>query len=124
MRRDMDLIRRIALEVSDLPFGRSLTGLDGVEPEVFGTHVIWMVEAQLLDASISKYASGEPPKAHVHRLTWTGCEFADAARSDTVWAKAREHFIKPSASFTFTLVKDWLTHEISQGLPTIREALR
>jgi len=53
------------------------------------------------------------------RLTWEGCDFADAVRSDTLWKKAKEMVIKPTASFTFGLLKDWLKSEIAQGLPTL-----
>ncbi len=49
-----------------------------------------------------------------------GCDFLDAARSDTLWAKAKTSVIKPSASWTFDLLKEWLKAEISSGLPTLR----
>ena len=44
----------------------------------------------------------------------------DAARDDTLWRKAKESVIRPGASFTFDLVKDWLKAEISHGFPTLR----
>lgn len=120
MKRDMDVVRKIALEMLDLPHDRSLTGLDGVDQTTFAMHVIWMEEAGLVKAVISEYISRDPPKARVLRLTWEGCEFADAVRSDTVWKKAKESVIKPSASFTFGLLKEWLTAEIREGFPTLR----
>lgn len=120
MKRDMDLIRRIALETADLPYNSTLDGLDDVAPDVFGMHVIWMEEAGLIRASISEYSSGEPPTCFVQRLTWVGCEFADAIRSDTLWAKAKTNVLKPGMSFTFDVLKDWLKTEIAQGLPTLR----
>lgn len=119
MKRDMDIVRRIALETSDLAANMALVGLDGVDKATFGQHVIWMEEAGLLVAAIQEYASGEPPTARVRRLTWAGCDFADAVRSDTLWAKAKEMVIKPTASFTFGLLKDWLVQEIKQGFPSL-----
>jgi len=56
----------------------------------------------------------------VERLTWAGCEFADAVRSDTLWAKAKKEVIKPGISFTFDILKEWLKAEITQGFPTLR----
>lgn len=120
MKRDMDLIRRIAMEVEETPFGYSLNGLEGVDAATFGTHAMWMQEAGLISASIQQYESGEPPKVLIHRLTWTGCEFADAVRSDTLWSKAKTTVLKPGISFTFDVLKDWLKSEITQGLPTFR----
>ncbi|WP_349682173.1 DUF2513 domain-containing protein [Comamonas sp. UBA7528] len=115
----MDLIRRIALEVESQDVGEDLSGIDGVEEEVFALHVMWMKEAGLVDAVIQEYMGGET-LALVRRLTWDGCEFADAIRSDTLWKKAKDNVMKPSMSFTFDVLKDWLKTEITQGLPTIR----
>ncbi|ABA60019.1 DUF2513 domain-containing protein [Burkholderia multivorans] len=122
MKRDMDIVRRIALAAEDLQYGYHLTGLDDVAPEVFGIHVIWMKEAGLVHAHVSEYLSplDDPPDASVIRLTWSGCEFVDAARSDTIWNKAKTTLIKPAASFSFQILREWLAAEIKQGLPTLR----
>ena len=123
MKRDMDLIRRIALEVADMEFGYVLTGLeeDGIDASTFGMHAIWMREAGLITASIQEYGSGdEPPNVKIARLTWAGCEFVDAIRDDTLWQKAKANVLKPGMSFTFDVLKEWLKTEITQGLPTIR----
>lgn len=119
MNRDMDLVRRIALATGDLPAGEQLRGLDGVPPEVFAQHVEWMQEAGLVAAIISASVGG-PRYAAVSRLTWSGCDFADVVRDDTLWLKAKEKVLKPSASWTFGLLTEWLKAEISQGFPTLR----
>ena len=119
MKRDMDIVRQIVLETADLQPNMLLTGLDNVDPWIFGQPVEWMAEAGLINASIHKFQSGEPPIARVQRLTWDGCDFADAVRSDTLWAKAKEMVIKPTASFTFGLLKDWIVAEVKQGFPTL-----
>lgn len=120
MKRDMDLIRRIALEVESLEHGYALHGVDNVEAADFSIHSMWMEEAGLIVANIQEYQSGEPAKVQIRRLTWAGCEFVDAIRSDTLWNKAKENVMKPTMSFTFDIVKDWLKAEIAQGLPTLR----
>ena len=122
MKRDMDLIRRIALEVEDMEYGYELTGMEeeGIDPATFALHAMWMQEAGLIDADIQTYLSGEPPNVRITRLTWSGCEFADAIRDDNLWRKAQANVLKPGMSFTFDVLKEWLKTEISQGLPTIR----
>lgn len=120
MQRDMDIVRRIALETADMEFGYRLMGIDDVDQTTFAMHALWMVEAGLIKAHITEYGDNTPPKAQVARLTWEGCEFADAVRSDTVWRKAKENFIKPAGSFTFGLLKDWLAQEIREGFPLLR----
>lgn len=122
MKRDMDLVRRIALEVADMDFGYVIASMEdeGIDAATFGMHVIWMKEAGLVVASVQEFQSGEPPKVQVRRLTWAGCELVDAIRDDTLWAKAKTSVLKPGMSFTFDVLKEWLKTEITQGLPTLR----
>ncbi len=39
------------------------------------------------------------------RLTWTGHEFLDATRSDTVWNKTKETFTTKGLDMTFETIK-------------------
>ena len=120
MKRDMDIIRRIILATADLPYGQMLGKLDDVPDEVFIPHVIWLTEAGLIEADAKAGAGSFAKYAIVNRLTWAGCEFADAIASDTLWKKAKENVIKPGLSFTFDTLKDWLKTEIKEGLPGLR----
>jgi len=120
MKRDMDLIRRIALATEDLPPNASLSEIPGVDSSHFAMHVQWMQEAGLLTATIHPTNGKEPANfAHVWRLTWAGCEFAEAVRNDTLWAKAKKQVIAPSSSWTFGVLTDWLKAEILNGLSKI-----
>lgn len=119
MKRDMDLVRRIALATAALPYGAQLTELDGVAPEVFVTHAQWMQEAGLIVADTQAGSGSFAMFAIVSRLTWAGCEFADAAANETLWRSARETVFKPGLSFTFDVLKDWLKTQITQGLPSV-----
>lgn len=120
MKRDMDLVRRIVLAVADLPYGDELSSLEDVPQEQFVMHVIWLEEAGLVKALAKAGTGSQAQYAVVHRLTWSGCEFADAVVNDTVWSKAKENVLKPGMSFTFDVLKEWLKAEITQGLPTFR----
>lgn len=122
MKRDMDLIRRIALEVEGMEHGNVLVNMreEGVDDSTFAMHVVWMKEAGLITAFVQTYESGEPPSVRVQRLTWAGCEFVDAIRDDNLWQKAKANVLKPGMSFTFDVLKDYLKTEITQGFPTLR----
>lgn len=120
MQRDMDIIRQIALRVAELEYGDQLTEIDGVSAEAFALHATWMEEAGLIKATITEFLGDEIPAVFIHRLTWEGCEFADAIKSDTLWQKAKQTVIKPTASFTFGLLKEWLKTELQHGFPTLR----
>ncbi len=120
MHRDMDTIRQIALKTAELEYGEALTGLTDISKEAFAMHSTWMEEAGLIKATITEYLSGETPHVVIFRLTWEGCEFADAVKNDTLWRKAKDTVIKPTASFTFGLLKEWLKSELQHGFPTLR----
>ena len=120
LNRDMDLVRKIVMAIADLPEGKALNGIDGVPAALFAAHVQWLEEAGLVSAAVMPRDSPRPAMhAIAWRLTWAGCDFADAVRSDTLWAKAKENVIKPSASWTFSILTGWLKAEISKqvGIP-------
>ena len=120
MKRDMDIIRKIIMATAALPYGRTLDKLDDVSPEIFVTHVIWLREARLVEAEAQAGGGSFAQYAVVFRLTWDGCEFADAIQDDTLWARAKTVALKPGISFTFDTLKEWLKAEITHGLPTLR----
>lgn len=121
MKRDMDLVRRIALSFDDLQPGQQLVELPGVDRAVFVAHVQWLAEAGLVAAALSPDGGKtHATSAIAFRLTWAGCEFADAVRSETLWGKAKQQVIKPSASWTFDVLTEWLKAEILGGLPSLR----
>jgi hypothetical protein len=115
----MDLIRRIALAVADMQHGEILSDLDDVDERDFFLHASWMEEAGLVKASIHGYLEGGGSVA-ISRLTWDGCEFVDAVRSDTLWKKAKTEVLKPAGSFTFGILREWLKKEIAEGFPILR----
>lgn len=120
MKRDMDTVRRIILAAAKMPYGEQLDSLDGVPQDEFIAHVIWMEEAGLVSAKALAGSGSSAKYAFVFRLTWDGCEFADAVLDDNLWNKAKTSVLKPGMSFTFDVLREWLKSEITNGLPTIR----
>lgn len=121
MKRDMDLIRRIVLAVQDLPLGQGretcvLNGLEGIDPLEFGAHVQLLEEAGLVMAAVQGGEKRPAANAVVFRLTWAGHEFADSIRDDTLWKKAKDHVLKPSASWTFSVLGEFLKAEVRRRL--------
>lgn len=120
MKRDMELVRQMLLATEAQAAGKPITSMEGVEYMDFVQHVIWLQQAGLITGHAALGLN--PPKsahAFIQGLTWNGCEFVDAMRDDTLWAKAKAKFMRPGISFTLDIVKDWLKAEITQGLPTL-----
>lgn len=91
MKRDWDLVRKILLEVEQLPVAQDLNSdaLPGYEDQsdVVAAHMRLLYDAGLIDGIDSSaimrihfMASG---------LTWEGHEFLDKIRADTVWNKVK-----------------------------------
>jgi hypothetical protein len=90
MRRHVDLIRTILLEVEkSQSIGKPITvTADGYTPEEVNYHVMLLHEAGFVEAlDFSSHNNGFQWRPT--RLTWPGHEFLDAARADTVWQKVK-----------------------------------
>jgi hypothetical protein len=88
MRLDMDLVRRILmeLEASDLPLAASVFADGRVTVEQAAYHIEIMAQAGLLRATVTRDLSGGVD-AVAESLTWEGQDFLDAVRSDRVWSE-------------------------------------
>lgn len=105
MKRDLELVREILLAVEnfDAPRGTIDLDLPGRDPELVSYHVKLMHEAGLLEGMDLTTRAGFCwlPTS----LTWTGHEFLDAARNDTVWNKALSTLKDKAPSVPFEIVK-------------------
>ncbi len=105
MKRDLDLVREIliAIESDPTPFGPKDLNLKDRDPVEVSYHVQIMDEAGLIEAMNLTSSSGYCwcPKS----MTWTGHEFLDAARSDTVWNKAMTTLKEKAVSVPFEIVR-------------------
>lgn len=117
MKRDMDLIRRLVLALDDHDdAGNPVVGLPSVDDRTFNYHAALLIEAGLAAGSQQDYMDGSGV-VWLWRLTWAGHDFADAVRSDTIWKAALDNVIKPSASWTFGVLLEYLKQEIRTRIP-------
>lgn len=122
MKRDMEVIRKILFAGEEPPNPKSVSGLTripDIEPLVAAYHVALLKDAGYVEATVDKKANGLPWRFMGLRLTWTGHEFLDAMRDDTVWKKVKKHVIRPGVSWTVSLFFEALKTEarIRLGLP-------
>ena len=92
MKRDMDLIRSILLAVEESPTGRAPSPLvvNGYSQQAVDYHAFLVMEAGLCEGVDVTNPESVVPEAALNRLTWSGHEFPDAARDDTLWNKAKD----------------------------------
>lgn len=105
MKRDMDLVRRIAFLLEDLRPGEQLAydKVDDYDHEVVKYHFAIMKENGLIEGT--DYVGATRVVDFALRLTWTGHEFLEAARNDTVWKKAKDTLLQRAGGLVFEVLK-------------------
>jgi hypothetical protein len=114
MKRDMDLARKILMEVENNPEPFKWSprlNMEGYSDKEIAYHVKLLSEAGLIEAKI------HPSNAAVYMiksLTWNGHEFLDASRDESRWVKAKSIILNKGGSLTFEILKQVLM-EIMRG---------
>ena len=105
MRRDMDLVRQILLDVaeSQVPLTASALAIDSVPPELIMFHLRLMHHADLIEVEFANSIGGAT--ASVQRLTWAGSDFLEAVASDDVWSKTKKLIAKTTGSAPFEVFR-------------------
>ena len=118
MKRDMDLIRKLALaiEVSVTQIDSTLLLIDGFTPEQIGYHLELMVEAKLIVAIDATHLGSRYPEMIVTRLSSRGHDFVDAARDDTIWKKSLATIRTTVGTTTISVLLEYLKAEIRRTL--------
>ena len=113
MKRDMNLVREILIWTENNENGKvgNNPEIEGYSEEEIGYHIYIMGQAGLVKAVDVTAGSDPSPSAILMELTWHGHEFLDAAKDDTIWAKAKNTLFKTTTSITFDLLLEWLKAE-------------
>jgi hypothetical protein len=108
MQRDMDLVRQILLaaEAADADTMRmKYLTVEGYDAATVAYHVKLMHQAGLVEASVVEPDNQPPTAARVIALTWTGHDWLDATRNDTVWSKTRKWVAEKGGGASFEVLK-------------------
>ena len=107
MKRDMDLVRSILLELEDKEEpGEWLKPEDitGYNSELVGYHIHLLDQAGLIEVLDSR-SQAHPMSWTALRLTWEGHEFLEASRDSSMWEKAKDMILSSGGSMTFDVLK-------------------
>lgn len=108
MERNWDTIREILTLVEKCTLPTDEVRLSNFPSERAGEisyHMTLLIEAGLVKGCISQTVSLEPKDFIAQRLTWSGHEFFDAIKSESIWEKTKNKFFEEGISMTFDLVK-------------------
>ena len=112
MKRDMDLIRSILLELEKYPEpnGWADIKIEGYSIEEVSYHIKLLAQAELIEAYDVSDGSGFDWRAS--SLTWKGHEFLEAARNPSRWQEAKKLISGKGESITFEIIKTVLSESI------------
>lgn len=106
MKRDMELVRKILLQVEQSesdPGGWNHLSFEQWPCEAVSYHTMILIDAGLLDGQDLSTLEGSDWRPN--SLTWAGHEFLDAARNETVWNKAIPSLKEKSMTVPFEVLK-------------------
>jgi hypothetical protein len=116
MKRDMDLVREILLEMETWNVDqrdREIV-IKGHTPEEITYHLGLMHQAGLIKAADASSRDGEAwlPVD----ILWDGHEFLEASRNETIWAKAKQKALTTTGTLTLEALKVALSLLIKQAV--------
>jgi hypothetical protein len=113
----MDLVRLLLMRSEGDKDAATASKRFTVEERAY--HVQLLIDVGLVEGVVMKGPQGALTGAMVSRLTWAGHDFLQSVRDDTVWKKAKKQVLKPGASWTFDILKEWAKYELKKklGLP-------
>lgn len=119
MKRDMDLIRRIMLDLEKLDENGNGPTLqyDDVSIVDIVYHMELLNEHGLIEAEIIK-SDGDPKSnlAAFERITWKGHDFIDNAKSETVWQTTKRNIADTVGSVGFALFVETMKYHAREML--------
>lgn len=112
----MDIIRLLLLQQES---GIDPPELGQLDEKLVVYNAALMIDAKLVEGSVALDNEAQPMSVFIYRMTWAGHDFLDSIRDPSVWAKAKERIIKPGASWTFSILRDFLKAEAQRQLGNI-----
>ena len=108
MKRDIDLLRRILLDMEGGGVGGHGRGDD---PQTLHYHVQLLHDAGLIVAD-----ELVPGQWWPERITWAGHEFLDLSRNDALWNRAKSDVASKIGSAPFSIVQELLSRHTRESL--------
>jgi hypothetical protein len=107
MVRDMELVRKILLQVRD---GNLHGSVDGFDTDTVNYHKALLVKAELLEGTFKYSSSGQKPDdiptgVRIKGITWQGHDFVEAISTNTKWEKVKSFLIEGGKDKTLGSIK-------------------
>ena len=109
MKRDLDLIRSILIEIESNKEDKTLNSSDFLylnnDKNTIDYHLYLLNDAGYIDAIDVTCIGHRYPQYLIKWLTNDGCEYLDTIRDDSVWSKTKDKIYSVGNALTLSTVK-------------------
>lgn len=105
MKRDMDLIRKMLLEIKGQDGYTGHLAIPGYSQETLAGHVRLLFNAGLCEGKTMPISGSTIPIYTITGLTWAGHDFLDDIRNDSVWAGVKDKLSRFGGDASLEVVK-------------------
>jgi hypothetical protein len=117
MKRNIDLVKQILIQVEALDQAVLNLKVEGFDQSVVNEHILLCIQAGLLNGTVDEDSLGRAADSVVKRLSWNGHEFLQLARNTPLWNKAKSTFKDKAVSFSVEMFFAYLKQEAIHYLP-------
>jgi hypothetical protein len=106
MKRDLDLVRQLMLQIEALPAAPPVQyRMSEIEDPVLLAHLEMLIEAGLVNGRISRSQGARGDVISVSGLTWQGHEWVEMVRSQSLWNEVKSAVLDGGGVLTFELTR-------------------
>jgi hypothetical protein len=106
MKRDLDLVRQLMLQIEALPASPPVQyRADEVEDSVLLKHLEMLISAGLVAGKISQSHGARGDVISISGLTWEGHEWVEMVRSQALWNEVKTTLMERAGAMTFELTR-------------------
>jgi len=106
MKRDLDLIRQVLLQIEALPAGPPAQyRTSEIDDPVLLAHFELVIAAGLVDGKIARSQGMRGDVISISGLTWEGHEWIEMVRSQAAWNEIKSTLLENGGVLTYELTK-------------------
>jgi hypothetical protein len=106
MKRDLDLVRQLLLQIEALPAGPPAQyRTSEIEDPVLLAHFELVIAAGLVNGKIALSQGARGDVISISGLTWEGHEWIEMVRSQAVWNETKSTLLARGGALTYELTK-------------------
>lgn len=125
MKRDMDLVREILLQIEKQYISTTIYDLEiqGYDMPTVAYHCKILYDAGLISDYKAQYADGDIYYFEVGALTWEGNDYLDKIRDNSIWRKTKDTITQRGLPLALDTIKTVATAFITAAVEGVTNSI-